>query len=97
IREIRRNEMYQRARAMFDPKRANEFDATSKHVCLRCPIIHRQPHLQHALKENANAKRDESTMAVIDPAAAIVPAKKLTRREATRPAAAADSLHDPRR
>ena len=63
--QIRKNERYRKARMLFDPNRLSELDKNLNHPCLRCPIVHRQTHLESFLESNSNAYAQVGFMGVL--------------------------------
>lgn len=61
LQTIRNNERFTTARKLFDPKRVSDLPPLLKHPCLKCHLVHAQPHLQDYLDDNPNAVQDHRT------------------------------------
>jgi MoaA/NifB/PqqE/SkfB family radical SAM enzyme len=59
--DIRRNEKFVTARKLFDPSAVGDLPPDLKHTCLKCGLVHNQPHLREYLAANPNAVRDHRT------------------------------------
>jgi MoaA/NifB/PqqE/SkfB family radical SAM enzyme len=53
---VRNNEKFVTARKLFDPKAVSELPKDLVHTCLKCDLVHAQPHLREYLASNPNAK-----------------------------------------
>ena len=56
ITDIRNNNAFLTARKLFNPSMANQLDKELVHPCLKCELVHKQPHLKNYLNSNPNAK-----------------------------------------
>ncbi|MFC1885339.1 radical SAM/SPASM domain-containing protein [Thermodesulfobacteriota bacterium] len=54
--EIRNNEVFLKARKLFNPSMIDQLDTNLVHPCLKCELVHKQPHLVDYLNSNINAK-----------------------------------------
>jgi Radical SAM superfamily/Iron-sulfur cluster-binding domain len=61
IAKIRQNEAFTNARSLFDAGSANNLPTDLQHPCLKCGVVHEQPHLQNYLKSNPNAIKGHRT------------------------------------
>jgi organic radical activating enzyme len=61
ITKIRQDAAFTTARSMFDPKSAGNLPTDLQHPCLRCGVVHEQPHLQEYLKSNPHAIQGHRT------------------------------------
>jgi organic radical activating enzyme len=61
IEEIRQNEAFTTARALFDAGSADDLPTDLQHPCLRCGVVHEQPHLSNYLKSNPHAIKGHRT------------------------------------
>ncbi len=69
ITQTRNNYRYQTARRLFTPAGASLLDPQLDHPCLRCPIVHAQPHLKPRLAANRHAFANAGLMNIpADPA-----------------------------
>lgn len=58
VAATRGNESWRTARMLFDPRSLPVLDPELDHPCLRCPVVHRTPHLADYLAANPNAHAD---------------------------------------
>jgi pyruvate-formate lyase-activating enzyme len=58
IAATRANPAWQTARMLFDPRNLPVLDPALAHPCLRCPVVHRTPHLADYLAANPHARAD---------------------------------------
>ena len=58
---VRQNEKYVMARKLFNVASANDLPKNLKHPCLKCTLVHEQPHLREYLKENTEAVKGHRT------------------------------------
>lgn len=65
VREARLAARYVRARELFDPRKAQRLDPGEDHPCLRCPIVHHQPHLRDFLAVSPHAFVQENFMGIL--------------------------------
>jgi hypothetical protein len=61
IAKIRQNEAFTTARSLFDAGSADNLPIDLEHPCLRCGVVHEQPHLSNYLKSNRNAIKGHRT------------------------------------
>lgn len=61
IAEIRQNEKFVLARKLFDASAIRDLPTDLRHPCLKCTLVHDQPHLREYLKENPEAVRGHRT------------------------------------
>lgn len=61
IKEIRHNDTFVTARKLFNASGAGDLPGDLHHPCLKCNLVHSQPHLKDYLKANPNAVRDHRT------------------------------------
>ena len=61
ISQIRNNEVFLTARKLFNPSMIDQLDTKLVHPCLKCELVHKQPHLREYLKSNPNAKLSHRT------------------------------------
>jgi len=55
--EVRRNSSFTLARKLFDVSQVSNLPSDLRHPCLKCDIVHRQPHLREYLRSNPHAGR----------------------------------------
>jgi MoaA/NifB/PqqE/SkfB family radical SAM enzyme len=58
---IRNSERGLTARNLFNPSNINSLPPDLQHPCLKCGLVHEQPHLHDYLKSNPNARREHRT------------------------------------
>ena len=61
IQQIRGNDLFVQARSLFNPKFLAELPPDLKHPCLKCHLVHKQPHLKHYLAKNPHAVKGHRT------------------------------------
>jgi pyruvate-formate lyase-activating enzyme len=61
IEDIRQSPAFVTARRLFDPAAVPDLSPDLEHPCLKCHIVHRQPHLREYLKANPHAVKDHRT------------------------------------
>lgn len=61
LQAIRNNEFFTTARKLFAPKQVTNLPTQLSHPCLKCHLVHSQPHLQDYLNGNPNATHDHRT------------------------------------
>jgi organic radical activating enzyme len=61
VRLMRNNQQFLRARQLFNPAEVSNLPANLSHPCLKCEIVHEQPHLKAYLPMNPHAKQDHRT------------------------------------
>jgi len=61
IARIRQNEAFTTARSLFDTRSADNLPIDTQHPCLRCGVVHEQPHLSNYLKANPHAIKGHRT------------------------------------
>ncbi len=59
--DIRQSKRFVTARKFFNPSSAVDLPPDLQHPCLKCALVHEQPHLQNYLKSNPNAKKGHRT------------------------------------
>ena len=65
VREARLAPRYVGARELFDPSSVARLDPSQDHPCLRCPIVHHQPHLREFLAASPHAFVEENFMGIL--------------------------------
>ena len=55
VKDARNSPRYVTARRMFDPSAVGRLPGDLQHPCLKCELVHRQPHLGDYLASNPNA------------------------------------------
>ncbi len=61
LREIRQNDRFVTARTLFHPRLAADLPMELDHPCLKCHLVHAQPHLHRYLQANPHAVRGYRT------------------------------------
>ena len=61
LHTIRNNDFFTTARMFFAPKQVSTLPPLLKHPCLKCHLVHGQPHLQEYLNTNPNATQSHRT------------------------------------
>lgn len=61
LREIRSNDRFHIARRLFRPGTGAQLPKDLEHPCLKCALVHEQPHLQEYLKSNPHARKEHRT------------------------------------
>jgi organic radical activating enzyme len=61
FRQARNNPMFVTARQLFNAKEAATLPVNMRHPCLKCQVVHAQPHLQAYLALNPHARQDHRT------------------------------------
>ncbi|MEW6266106.1 MAG: radical SAM protein [Thermodesulfobacteriota bacterium] len=59
--ELRSNDLFVTARKFFNPAAVSELPPNLRHPCLKCNLVHQQPHLQEYLKTNPLARLGHRT------------------------------------
>lgn len=59
--EIRNNKRFETARTFFRPSAAAHLPQDLKHPCLKCSLVHEQPHLKDYLRSNPYARQGHRT------------------------------------
>jgi hypothetical protein len=59
--QIRLNDRSVQARSLFNPKLLDELPPYLQHPCLKCHLVHKQPHLHHYLAKNPYAVEGHRT------------------------------------
>jgi organic radical activating enzyme len=61
IMEVRHNPFFVTARKLFNASEAVDLPGTMQHPCLKCEVVHNQPHLQEYLALNPYGQKDHRT------------------------------------
>jgi organic radical activating enzyme len=61
VRHVRNNPFFVTARKLFYASEAVNLSGTMQHPCLKCEVVHNQPHLQEYLGLNTYARKDHRT------------------------------------
>jgi len=61
IAKIRQNRSFTIARSLFNSRSVDSLPPELKHPCLRCSVVHDQPHLSNYLKSNPQAIKSHRT------------------------------------
>jgi organic radical activating enzyme len=61
VRLVRNNQQFVRGRQLFNPAEVSNLPADLRHPCLKCEIVHDQPHLKEYLSLNPHARQDHRT------------------------------------
>jgi pyruvate-formate lyase-activating enzyme len=61
IMEMRKNARFALARKLFNPAALPDLPRTLQHPCLKCHLVHRQPHLHEYLDTNPHAEQGHRT------------------------------------
>jgi organic radical activating enzyme len=61
ISKIRQNQAFTTARSLFDTGSADNLPSDLQHPCLKCGVVHEQPHLRKYLKSNPYAIKGHRT------------------------------------
>jgi pyruvate-formate lyase-activating enzyme len=61
LKDMRQNWRFVTARKMFQPAAVGELSPEMQHPCLKCHLVHRQPHLKPYLEKNPHAVQGHRT------------------------------------
>jgi organic radical activating enzyme len=61
FRQARNNQLFVTARRLFNAAEAATLPVNMQHPCLKCQVVHAQPHLQAYLAQNPHATQDHRT------------------------------------
>ena len=61
VMHVRNNPLFVTARKLFNASAVLDLPATLEHPCLKCLVVHNQPHLQEYLALNIYAQKDHRT------------------------------------
>jgi organic radical activating enzyme len=61
FRQVRNNQLFVTARQLFNAAEAGTLPVHLQHPCLKCQVVHAQPHLKAYLASNPHAKQDHRT------------------------------------
>ena len=61
VMQVRNNPLFVAARKLFNASEAGDLPGSLQHPCLKCEVVHNQPHLQEYLPLNPYAQKDHRT------------------------------------
>ena len=61
VMEVRNNPFFVTARKLFNASEAVDLPGTMQHPCLKCEVVHNQPHLHEYLALNPHGQKDHRT------------------------------------